>query len=175
MQQLQRQQIKQQMQQPQQLDEFMLSCQKFNRLAGKDNKPTVLDLKQQLALIKEELEETIRDLDAKDWVGVLDGYTDIAVTWAGFGQMLDNLQFDTKSALLATADNNLTKFVSTQDDKEIIDTINKYKDQVITIELHDNDEFYVFKDINNKVKKPFSFVSNNLEFFVPTNLNVVDE
>lgn len=171
---MKQQDTQQQPQQPQ-LDEFMLSCHKFNRLAGKDNKPTILDLKQQLALIKEELEETIRDLDAKDWVGVLDGYTDIAVTWAGFGQMLDNLQFDTKSALLATADNNLTKFVSTQDTQEILDTINKYKDQVITVELHDDRKFYAFKDINNKVKKPFSFVSNNLEFFVPTNLNVADK
>jgi hypothetical protein len=152
---------------------FIQSCNLFNKLADKDNKATILDLKQQLALISEELNETIRDLDAKNYVGVLDGYTDIAVTWAGLGMMLDSQGFNTKDALLDTANNNLTKFVAKDDSEEIISTIGKYSQEGITAELNAEYGFYAFKDINNKVKKPFSFVSNDLTKHVPTNLYIV--
>jgi hypothetical protein len=174
MQETQQQEIAQQEVQEVQITKYELfiqSCNLFNKLAGKDSKATILDLKQQLALISEELNETIRDLDAKNYVGVLDGYTDIAVTWAGLGMMLDSLGFNTKDALLDTANNNLTKFVSKDDSEEIISTIDKYSDGV-TVELNNEYGFYAFKDINNKVKKPFSFVSNDLTKHVPKNLYI---
>jgi hypothetical protein len=153
-------------------ESFIQSCNLFNKLAGKDNKATLLDLKQQLALISEELNETIRDLNAKNYVGLLDGYTDIAVTWAGLGMMLDSLGFNTKDALLDTANNNLTKFVAKDDSEEIISTIGKYSEDGITTELNAEYGFYAFKDINNKVKKPFSFVSNDLTKHVPAYLYI---
>lgn len=150
------------------MDHFLRKCEAFNTIAGKAGKATKVDLKQQLDLIKEELNETIRDLEADDYVGVLDGYTDIAVTWAGLGQMLDSLKFDTKGALLATAANNLTKFVAMRDNDEVINTIDMYnkKGNAIVVETYPPKELYVFKDVNNKVKKPFSFVSNDVSTYV---------
>jgi hypothetical protein len=150
------------------MQEFIIKCKLFNTIAGKDGKPSAVALHQQLMLIKEELNETIHDLETGDMVGVLDGYTDIAVTWAGFGQMLDALGMNIEDALIETADNNLTKFISIENDDEVINTIDLYADKgdIISVETYKPLKLYVFKDINNKVKKPKSFVSNDLSKFI---------
>lgn len=156
---------------------FVGKCLLFNQLAGKNGIPTKQALKEQLELIREELQETIDDLEEGNWTGVLDGYADIAVTWAGFGSQLDNLRFDTKGALLETADNNLTKFISedSKDASECLDaTLKMYKDKGETVTYEHNDTFgcFVIKDLNNKVKKPCGFVSNDVSKFVPKGFNL---
>jgi hypothetical protein len=150
------------------MQEFINKCELFNTIAGKDGVPTKISLYQQLMLIREELNETIHDLEAGDMTGVLDGYTDIAVTWAGFGQMLDSLGMNTEDALIETANNNLTKFVPISSNDEVIDTINMYADkgQTLIVETYTPASLYVFKDENNKVKKPKNFVSNDVSKFV---------
>lgn len=159
------------------LKDFAGECYLFNTLANKVHYPTKKDLKEQLELIREELAETIRDLDAGDYVGVLDGYTDLMVTVQGLGQQLEVAGFATLEALQATSRNNLTKFVKFSDDDAIINTLEMYGDKNIPITAERNLEYgtIVFKDMQNKVRKPYGFVSNDLTEFVPVNLEIKEE
>lgn len=156
---------------------FFSECHLFNTLANKVQVPTKKDLKEQLELIKEELNETIRDLEANDYVGVLDGYTDLMVTVAGLGSQLDAAGFATVEALSATSANNLTKFVEFHDDETILNTLELYADKNIPIVAERNleHETIVFKDMQNKVRKPYGFVSNDLTEFVPVGLEIKEE
>lgn len=153
-------------------NDFIKDCQLFNTIAGKDGVPTKKALLEQIELIQEELNETKRDLLAGNYTGLLDGYVDVMVTSAGLGQMLDALQMDTLGAMKATAANNLTKFVNTSDVDTCIDTLNMYADKGVGIIYEQNPryELVVFKDINNKVRKPSNFVSNDVSSFVPLGL-----
>lgn len=156
---------------------FITDCNLFNTLANKVQIPSKKDLREQLELIREELAETIRDLDAEDYVGVLDGYTDLMVTVAGLGQQLEVAGFATLEALQATAQNNLTKFVEFSDNDTIINTLDMYgdKDMLITAERNLEYNTVVFKDMHNKVRKPYGFVSNDLTEFVPVKLEIKEE
>ena len=158
-------------------NDFMNDCKLFNTIAGKDGKPTKQALYEQLVLINEELQETIRDLSKNDYTGVLDGYTDMMVTVAGFGQMLDALGMKTTEALQATASNNLTKFVPEYQGDVLIDTLALYQEKNIPIiyERSPKHNLVVFKDMQNKVRKPSNFVSNDLTEFVPVNLEIKEE
>lgn len=154
------------------INDFIKDCQLFNTIAGKDGVPTKKALLEQIELIQEELNETKRDLLAGNHTGLLDGYVDVMVTSAGLGQMLDALQMDTLGAMKATAANNLTKFLDEADVDTCIDTLSMYADKGVGIIYERNPTYgkVVFKDINNKVRKPSNFVSNDVSSFVPLGL-----
>lgn len=158
-------------------NDFMNDCKLFNCIAGKDGVPTKKSLLEQIELIQEELNETKRDLLAGNHTGLLDGYVDVGVTWAGLGQMLDALKMDTLGAMQATAANNLTKFVNENNNDVLIDTLALYQGKNIPIVYERNalHNLVVFKDINNKVRKPSNFVSNDVSKYVPINLNIEEE
>lgn len=155
-------------------NDFINDCKLFNTIAGKDGVPTKKALLEQIQLIQEELDETKRDLLAGNHTGLLDGYVDVMVTAAGLGQMLDALGMNTLAAMQATAANNLTKFVPEHHADVLIDTLSMYQDKKIAIiyERSPKHNLVVFKDMNNKVRKPSNFVSNDVSSFVPTNLNI---
>lgn len=155
-------------------NDFIKDCQLFNIIAGKDGVPTKKSLLEQIELIQEELNETKRDLLAGNHTGLLDGYVDVMVTAAGLGQMLDALQMDTIAAMKATAANNLTKFLDEADVDTCIETLEMYNSKGVGI-IYERNPLYnkvVFKDINNKVRKPSNFVSNDVSSFVPISLTI---
>lgn len=156
---------------------FIDECHLFNVLANKVQLPTKQDLREQLELIKEELQETIDDLNSDDYVGVLDGYTDLMVTVSGLGSMLKVAGFATLEACKATSENNLTKFVKFLDTDTILSTLDLYgnKNIMITAERNMQYDTIVFKDMQNKVRKPYGFVSNDLTEFVPVGLEIKEE
>lgn len=153
-------------------NDFIKDCNLFNTIAGKDGVPTKKSLLEQIDLIQEELNETKRDLLAGNHTGLLDGYVDVMVTTAGLGQMLDALEMDTLGAMQATAANNLTKFLDEAEVDTCIDTLNMYGVKGVGIIYERNPQYgkVVFKDINNKVRKPSNFVSNDVSSFVPAGL-----
>lgn len=151
---------------------FIEDCNRFNRIAGKDGVPTVQSLLQQIDLIQEELDETKRDLLAGNYTGLLDGYIDVAVTNAGLGTMLDALGMNIIAAMKETAGNNLSKFVDSYESETIQNTLDLYKakDVWITSEYNPSESLVVFKDKENKVRKPYGFISNDLSKYIPDGL-----
>ena len=151
------------------ISKFYEECHKFNDVAGKLDGLTIRDVHSQLALIKEELDETFHDYQVEDYEGVLDGCSDLMVTVAGFCLILEKLGFDVDGALLETANNNLTKFIEGSDCDLVDKTIQHYKDQGIETEaVYNSDhDLFVIKDKNNKIRKPLGFVSNSLVQFLP--------
>lgn len=158
-------------------NEFIRDCQLFNTIAGKAGIPTKKALLEQIELIQEELNETKMAIMTNDNVGLLDGYVDVGVTWSGLGQMLDALKMNTLGAMEATAANNLTKFVSEFDTDILIDTLALYQSKSVPIiyERHPDTAMVVFKDMNNKVRKPSNFVSNDVSEFVPVGLTIKED
>lgn len=148
---------------------FYEQCHKFNKIAGKLENLAIRDIHNQLLLIKEELNETFDDYQKSDYEGILDGYTDLAVTVAGLGFILKELGFKTEEALLATAENNLSKFLDGKETARANASVKALAEQGVTTNLSYNPQYNVFviKDENNKIRKPVGFVSNNLSKFVP--------
>ena len=151
---------------------FYEQCHQFNQVAGKLENLTMNDVYNQLVLIKEELDETFHDYQAKDFEGVLDGLCDLAVTVSGLAFILEKLGFDVSGALLETAKNNLTKFIDGEDTRKVDATVQHYKEQGVKVYADYSHEYnlFVIKDMNNKIRKPVGFVSNSLVQFVPQQL-----
>jgi hypothetical protein len=149
-------------------EEFCYDVNSFNEIADKHNKATLKDLTDQSNLIKEELKELIdRGIENNNPVEVLDGVIDVLVTSLGLLQQLESLGIDTMGALRATAENNLSKYPYESD--VVISTIEMYADKGIkvTSTYNENYDCYVIKNENNKVCKPFGFVSNDVSVFIP--------
>lgn len=151
--------------------DFAEDCFSFNEIADKDTVRTKQDIRNQLNLIKEELNETIAALENNDYVEVVDGFCDVMVTTLGLGQQLSNLKVDIYGAMQSTAVNNHSKFIYLDDDSDytIKKSLEKYNSQdlKITIEFNIDYNSYILKDSNNKIRKPYGFISNNLSKFVP--------
>ena len=159
------------------MEDFKLDCYRFNSIAGKDKNLSPDDIKKQLDLIQEELNETYAALDALDYTAILDGYCDILVTTFGLGQQLENLGIRTSTACEDTANNNLSKFIWEGEDefaasKLVHDSMVKLQNQgvAVLVEYSEIDKCYVLKDSNNKIRKPAHFVSNNLKQYIPKEL-----
>jgi len=145
---------------------------KFNEIAGKAaTAPTKQQLLQQLALIQEELTETIAAVEADDQTETIDGLCDVLITAVGFKHMLDLQGYNTSEAMQATAENNLSKFIKLDGysaRETITESLIKYKTQnKITVVHNAKYDVVVLLDENNKVKKPVGFVSNDLSKFIP--------
>lgn len=151
--------------------DFAEDCFSFNEIADKDNVRTKQDLRNQLNLIKEELNETIEALENEDYVNVVDGFCDVMVTTLGLGQQLSNLKVDIYGAMQSTAVNNHSKFVYYDDDSDFVikKSVEKYMNEgvIILVEFNTDYNSFILKDTNNKIRKPYGFVSNNLSKFVP--------
>jgi hypothetical protein len=133
----------------------------FNVIAGNFDNVTVDNLKAQLKLCKEELQEAIDDLEAGNMVGTLDGAVDMFVTGAGFMLQLEKLGFGVNEALVRVNANNLSKYP----------TVRSFAEDLIpegaTATFNRAHGRWVFKDANGKVKKPTNFVSVNISDLVP--------
>lgn len=133
----------------------------FNVIAGNFDSVTVDNLKAQLALCKEELQEATDDLEAGNHVGTLDGAVDMFVTTAGFMLQLEKLGFDVNEALVRVNANNLSKYP----------TVQTFADDLVpegaTATFNRAHGRWVMKDVNGKVKKPTNFVSVDIGDLAP--------
>lgn len=147
----------------------------FNSIAGNlSAPPTRQQLLNQLALIKEELEETIEAVELGDAVETIDGAADILYTLNGFNQMLVKAGYDVLKANLEVCKNNLTKFISAKDEgcmKMIDDTINYYKAtfDIDVVEFYNSDyDVFVLKNLaTGKIIKPLNYKTVDLKLFIP--------
>jgi len=118
------------------------------------------ELQNQVKLIVEEVNETMRDAEAKDITGVLDGCVDVLVTAIGLKQQLESLGIDVNLALRLVSENNLGKF--TKDHSLAEETAKKYsKDGIpsrVSASNYEGDTYFSIKDNNNKIRKPIGFV-----------------
>lgn len=156
-------------------ENIYLETAKFNFISGnlKEN-PTKQQLLNQLALIKEELEETIEAVEIGDSVETIDGAADILYTLNGFNQMLVKAGYEVLGANLAVCENNLTKFIpASQEDcmKLIDDTINYYKANfdIDVVEFYNSEyDVFVLKNLRTgKICKPISYRSPDLKAYIP--------
>jgi len=137
---------------------------KFNEIAGKAaTAPTKQQLLQQLALIQEELTETIAAVESDDQTETIDGLCDVLITAVGFKHMLDLQGYNTSEAMQATAENNLSKFIKNYATMDGI----YVRESNVRAEYNAKYDVVVLLDENNKVKKPVGFVSNDLSKFIP--------
>lgn len=154
------------------MQDFQSDCYLFNKLAGKDTLVSHKDLTEQFKLIVEELKETCDGLATNNPEEVLDGTVDVMVTAIGLLQKLENLGMNVNKALYKTAVNNLSKFPTTE--AVAIETVEMYERQGIDVvaEFKSKYDVYVIKDVNDKVRKPSDFVSNDLKDCIPENLQI---
>lgn len=154
-------------------EDFKEDCYAFNELAGKDKLVSHKDLTEQFKLIVEELKETCDGLATNNPEEVLDGTVDVMVTAIGLLQKLENLGMNVNKALYKTAVNNLSKFPESE--MIAIETAEMYERQGVDVKVEYKSEYdaYVIKDVNDKVRKPSNFVSNNLKDCIPENLQTV--
>lgn len=147
----------------------------FNTIAGNlSAPPTKQQLLNQLALIKEELEETIEAVEMEDSVETIDGAADILYTLNGFNQMLVKAGYDVVGANLAVCENNLTKFIPAkqEDCMQIIEDSIVYYKATFDIDVAEfyNSEYDVFVLKNlatGKIVKPLNYKSCNLKAYIP--------
>lgn len=150
--------------------DFAESCYVFNEIAGKDQAVSMLDMKKQLMLIQEEVQEIADGLINNDVVEVLDGVIDALVVTIGMMQKLEALGVNVEEAMERTSANNLSKF--TRDIQVANESVKMYSSRSENVKMEYNQKYDVFvlKDANDKVRKPWDFVSNDLSCCVPENL-----
>lgn len=136
----------------------------FNQLSGGAKELAEGAVVKQYNLIKEEFDELTAAVQAKDTTEVLDGCIDILVTTYGMLQKLEALGCNVDKALVDTANNNLSKFPTSEKGANVLATIAMYADQGIEVKSTYNKEYkrYVIRDTNGKVRKPLGYVSNDL-------------
>jgi len=136
---------------------------KFNDISSNLEGNLVEKVDNQLGFIFEELSETIEAFENKDAVGLLDGAVDAWVTVGGLLQKLEAAGFDVASAIRRVDENNLSKFVPTENFKALV-IPKEYK-----ATLNERHNVLVLKDQNGKIRKPHNFVPVSLGDLVPDN------
>lgn len=151
---------------------FVRDVEKFNDIAGnlssdKLNKESLL---QQLALVNEELKETITAVETNDPVEMLDGVVDVLVTAFGFAQKLEAMGFNVGEAMHLVAQNNLEKYPTNIED--VAETLALYDDAGVecAYEFNSNHGMYVVKDSNGKVRKPIHYKSVDINHCAPVEI-----
>ena len=141
------------------------SVYKFNDIAGNLTDVDVAKLNAQMKVVVEEIKELQDAFDNKDAVELLDGACDGFVTLMGLIQQMEKVGFKVDEALQRVCDNNLSKFVNDITNLDVVYACdNEWK--IVPNYQH---SCYVFKDGNNKIRKPINFVPVEISDLVPDN------
>ena len=154
-------------------EEFTEDCNGFNEIAGKSDKLSIQDFKDQLKLIQSELKEMEDGINNNNIEEILDGFLDVFVTNAGIGQKLQRLGVDIYKAARLVADNNYSKFISGNQYPTLEATLKNYIGQGVNVyAIYDivSESFVVKRASDDKVMKPIDFKSVNLEEVIPKDL-----
>lgn len=152
------------------LNEFYESVKLFNNLAGNTD-VSIKGFKNQNKLVYEEaIKETEDALHSNDVVKLLDGVVDGLYVIMGNLQKLEMLGCNIEGAIKQVCIDNLTKFPLNEEDAQKI--VLHYNSQNINVSYTYSPEYnrYVVKDSNQKVRKPYNFVSTDLTQYVPEKL-----
>lgn len=152
------------------LNEFYKSVKLFNNLAG-NNDVSIKGFKTQQKVVFEEcIKEVEEALNENNPVKLLDGIVD--GLYVVFGQLakVEALGCDIEGAIKQVCEDNLKKFPPNEEDAQ--KSVLHYNAQNINVSYTYNPEYnrYVIKDSNQKVRKPFNFVSTDLTQYVPEKL-----
>ena len=104
---------------------------------------------------------------------LLDDCLDVLITVFGMLQKLETLGVDVDGAAIATAINNLSKYPTAP--VVAHETVDRKARDGVEVLAKFNEEFGVYtlrNAVTGKVVKPCNFVSNNLNAFVPKNLEI---
>lgn len=135
--------------------------------------PTLADLKNQFKLIQEEVRELQEGLEDNDPVEILDGALDVLVVTVGFLQQLQELGVNVHQSAIETGRNNLSKFPVAPIDETVATCTQMHYDlnfPELDVKRFQHGNYYVFKDKNDKVRKPAGFTPNDLSSFIPEGL-----
>lgn len=130
-----------------------------------------LRLKQMAGLLKEELDETVKAVEDKNNVEILDGACDIFVVLIGFMKVLENAGFRVNPAVDAVCDNNATKILVSREDAaksvayHAVKGVDAYVD---TVTIYGETYYSVRRSADGKGLKPHNFKPVNLQEYVPT-------
>jgi hypothetical protein len=135
------------------------STRVFNSVAGNLTDVDAIDVDNQLNFIFEEMQETITAFEKGDAVETLDGSCDLFVTVAGLMQKLEAAGFNVEEALKRVCQNNMDKYIP----------VGKHLsyDSAFTATLNEEHNVWVLRDSNQKIRKPSSFQSVELNDLVP--------
>lgn len=127
-------------------------------------------LKQQLALVQEELNEAIEAIDNKDNPEVIKELIDVGVTWMGAMGVIRSAGFNIQQGMEKVCNNNLSKIL---DRKEEADkSVEFHKER--GVEAYIEEVFYMGETLyavrrksDNKILKPYNYEKVTLEDCVP--------
>jgi len=157
------------------------AIERFNAIIG--NPQSYGSLLNQLERVNEELKETYdamvttwEDADGTfyewrtelDKLGLLDGIDDVLVTSLGLIAKAEVLGYDVLGGLSAVAANNDTKYHDTEDEAD--KTVEMYKNKGEDVYKQYNEVYDVWvvkRKSDNKLLKPYNFVSVTLNEFLP--------
>lgn len=142
----------------------------FNVISGQADKTSIKDLKDQLALVKEELFETEAELEILDFEGIAGETVDLIFTVLGLVQKLENKGINMQKAMKIIAEANLSKFPVLYSEAEESKEFYEAKGIPVKISYNELYDVYVLKDENNKVRKSVKFVKADLSSCVPSEL-----
>lgn len=155
------------------INDFFYQVWLFNKVAGnlelpKTDKELQSTLQDQVARIKEEVEETQKAISVYEPVEILDGTVDILVTAFGLLAKMQDV-VDTVEAAKRVCENNMSKIFTNHADAE--DTINYYKSQgvdcYISSSVVNDAEYYAVRRMSdNKIMKPMDFKAVDLSDLV---------
>lgn len=139
----------------------------FNELSGADKEVSKTAFDSQYSLIKEEfkeIQESMYNNSKIDVTELLDGCIDVLVVTYGMLQKLEKLGCNVNGAIVATADNNLTKFIPITEAHLVQPTVEMYMSKGVNVYTTFNKEHNVFiiRDFQGKVRKPIEYISNDL-------------
>jgi NTP pyrophosphatase (non-canonical NTP hydrolase) len=146
------------------LTEFKRKIDLFNCIAGKSGVPSDQDIVNQVKLITEEAKEIKDALEqGEPEINLLQESLDVLVVTFGLLQMLKNKGYDVDKAMGRVVDTNLSKF--THSGVIAAESVSKYKENNEQVEFSYSSEndVWVLKDTNNKIRKPLNFKKVNLE------------
>mgnify|MGYP003651893560 CR=1 FL=1 len=135
------------------------STRVFNSVAGNLFDVDEFTVDNQISYIWEEFAECVDAFEQKDSVEVLDAACDLFVTVAGLMQKLESAGFNVEEALKRVCQNNMDKYIP----------VGKHLsyDSAFTATLNEEHNVWVLRDSNQKIRKPSSFQSVELNDLVP--------
>ena len=154
------------------IDDIFSDIYTFNEIAGNTDNVTQAALEAQLKLIEEETKELVQAFRENEGnAQILKETTDLFVVLVGMIQKLEVLGFDWEKAQLLVGQNNIDKFICSDDEQGIKETHEMYKELDIPITLQYDEDFdmYAVVDENGKIRKPKAYKNCDVQKYCPQN------
>ena len=128
-------------------------------------------LKQQLALVQEELNEALQSIENKDNPELIKELVDIGVVWMGAMGVMRSAGFQIQDAMEKVCENNLNKILDSKEEAEesIKALAEKGVEAYIEEVFYFGDTYYALRrKSDGKILKPYFFKKLDVSEYVPT-------